>query len=123
LRSFDPTLQTIDSNGVGTVTDFKERWQPPPAGMFKINCDVGFNPKLQCMGVGVIVRDEHGRVHAAQSKTLTSYQEPVVGEALAALQAVELSRDLGLQDILLEGDSLQVLTMILEQEDNWCRFG
>jgi hypothetical protein len=79
LRSFDPTLQTIDSNGVGTVTDFKERWQPPPAGMFKINCDVGFNPKLQFMGVGVIVRDEHGRVHAAQSKTLTSYQEPVVG--------------------------------------------
>jgi hypothetical protein len=61
---------------------------------------VGLNPKLQQMGVGVIVRDDHGRVHAAISKTLNTYQEPVVGESLAALQAVEFSRDLGLQDVI-----------------------
>jgi hypothetical protein len=63
---------------------------------------------------GVIICDDRGRVHAAQSKTLS---------ALVALQGVELSRDLGLQDIHLEGDSLQVVSMIQKQEDSWCRFG
>jgi hypothetical protein len=46
----------------------------------------------------VIVRDERGGVHAAQSKTLPSYhyQELVIGEAQVVLQAVDFSRDLGL---------------------------
>jgi ribonuclease HI len=47
----------------------------------------------------------------------------VVGEALAALQAVEFSRDLGLQDVLFEGDSLQVVNMILEPGESWCHYG
>jgi hypothetical protein len=76
------------------------RWQPPPQSIFEVNWDVGFNPQLKRMGVGVIVRDDHGRVHAALSKTLNTYQEPVVGETLVALQAVEFSRDLGLQDVI-----------------------
>jgi hypothetical protein len=36
---------------------------------------------------------------------------------------VELSRDLRLQDIILEGDSLKVVTMILEHEASWSRIG
>jgi hypothetical protein len=81
-------------------------WQPPPENMFKVSWDVGFNPQRQQMGVSVIVRDDHGRVHAAVCKTLDTYQEPVIGESLAALQAVEFSRDLGLQDVIFEGDSV-----------------
>jgi ribonuclease HI len=46
-----------------------------------------------------------------------------MGEAFAALQTLEFSRDLDLHYILLEGDSLQVVNMILEQGENWCRYG
>jgi ribonuclease HI len=99
------------------------RWQPPPENTFKVNWEVGINPKRQQLGVGVIVRDDHGRVHAAMSKTLDTFQEPVIGESLVALHAVEFSRDLGLQDVIFEGDSLQVVKMILDQDESWCRFG
>lgn len=115
--------QSNVENGNGADVESLARWLPPSVGIFKVNWDVGFNPKLLRMGAGVVVRDDHGRVHAAQSKTLSSYQEPMVVEALVALQAVEFSRDLGLQDIILEGDSLQVVNVILEHEDSWCRFG
>jgi ribonuclease HI len=99
------------------------RWQPPPRNMFKANWGVGVNPQRQQMGVGVIVRDDHGRVHAAVSKTLDTFQEPVHGESFAALQVVEFCRDLGLQEVIFEGDSLQVINMILDHEESWCRFG
>jgi hypothetical protein len=39
------------------------------------------------------------------------------------VHVVELSRDLRLQDIILEGDSLKVVTMILEHEASWSRIG
>ena len=73
--------------------------------------------------LGFIVHDDHGRVHGAVCKTLDTYQEPVIGDSLAALQAVEFSRDLGLQDVIFEGDSLQVVNMILDHDESWCRFG
>ena len=47
----------------------------------------------------------------------------MIGESLAALQAVEYSRDLGLQEVIFEGDSLQVVNMILAQDESQCRFG
>lgn len=36
-------------------------------------------------------------------------QEPVTAEAMAALNAVEFVRDLGLQEIILEGGSMIVV--------------
>jgi hypothetical protein len=98
-------------------------WQPPPQSIFKVNWDVGFNPQLKRMGVGVIVRDDHGRVRAAINKTLNTCQESVVRETLVALQAVEFSLYLGLQDAIFEGDSMQVFNMILDHDKSWCRFG
>jgi hypothetical protein len=57
------------------------------------------------MGVGVIIRDEKGVVIAALSKTVSPIQEPAVGEAMGALAAAKFSRDIGLFNIILEGDS------------------
>jgi hypothetical protein len=49
------------------------------------------------------------------SKPIHSFHEPVIGEAMAALVAVEFCRDLGLQDIVLEGDSMLVVNAIKRQ--------
>jgi hypothetical protein len=58
------------------------------------------------LGCGVIVRDHRGFIIAALCKRLDNIQEPVIAEALASLVAVEFSWDFGLQDIILEGDTL-----------------
>ena len=44
-------------------------------------------------------------------------QEPVVGEAMAALAAVEFSKEGDFQDVSLEGDSLQVVQALKEKGD------
>jgi hypothetical protein len=42
---------------------------------------------------------------------------------MGMLQAIEFCRDLGLSDIMLEGDSLQVVLAVNAKGDQWLRFG
>lgn len=88
-----------------------------------MNWDVAINSIMRTMGVGIIVRENKGQVHAAYSKTILSMREPVVAEATGALFAVEFSRDLGIQDVDLEGDSLQVVQAIRDSGIIWSRYG
>jgi ribonuclease HI len=48
--------------------------------------------------------------------------EPVVGEALAALQMIEFCRIRGYTRIILEGDSLIVVQAINRIGENWSRY-
>ena len=88
-----------------------------------MNWDVAFNSTMRTLSVGITVRDNRGQVHAASSKTIISAQEPVVAEAMGAFCAAEFSRDLGFQDIDLEGDSLQVVQAIRGAGINWSSYG
>ena len=81
------------------------------------------NSTLRIMGVGIIVRDHMGQVHAASSKTIHSVQEPVVAKAMGALLAARFSRDLGIQEIGMEGDSLQVVKAIRDPDTQWNSYG
>jgi hypothetical protein len=47
----------------------------------------------------------------------------VVAEAQVALCVGEFCCDLGLQNIILEGNSLQVVNVVKEKSPNWCRYG
>jgi hypothetical protein len=62
-------------------------------------------------------------VIAARSQIVSIIAEPVVAEALAALNAVEFSHNFGLPSILLESDSLQVVTAVKDTSPNWSRYG
>jgi ribonuclease HI len=44
-------------------------------------------------------------------------------EALVAFHAMELCRDLGLLDIILEGDPAVVVKAIAATDTNWSRYG
>ena len=57
------------------------------------------------VGIGIVIREEKWKVVAAMSKTRTGLLEPTLGEAFAAYHAACLGRDLGLQNICLEGDA------------------
>lgn len=88
-----------------------------------MNWDVAIDSVNRRLGVGIIMRDHQGMVIAARSQTVSIIAELVVAEALAALNAVEFSRNLGLSSILLKGDSLQVVTAVKDTSPNWSRYG
>jgi ribonuclease HI len=99
------------------------KWVKPPFGRFKINWDVSFDKTGQHMGFGAIVRDHNGYVCAAKCMRIDGSQTPVVGEALAAVAAMEFGNEQGLPDIILEGDSLQVVLAIKEEGPNLRTYG
>lgn len=74
-------------------------------------------------GFGVIVRDHDGMVCAALSKTMEVCPDPTTAEAMGALCAVEFCRDLGLQDMIREGDLKPVVQALKDNGPPWCKYG
>ena len=64
------------------------------------------------MGMGIILRNHNSLVVAARSRIKMGCLEPIAVEELAAFQVIEFSIELGLQDIILEGDALQMVNAL-----------
>jgi hypothetical protein len=89
-----------------------QRWEAPLSQYFKVNWDVAISYGEKRMGVGVIIRDGMGHVIVALSQPILALHETTTTEAMAALRAVEFCREVGINDILLEGDSLLVVKAV-----------
>ena len=81
-------------------------WNPPPSSMLKVNVDGATTKHQNTVGVGFIIRDELGRVVAAMSRKIQAPLGPLEVKAKAFKAGLQLARDMGYQDIILEGDSL-----------------
>ena len=81
------------------------KWEPPPSPFFKINFDGAMFKDKGEAGMGVAVRDSHGKVIASLAKKiqLPSLSDEV--EALAVVWAITLAMDLNLPSFIVEGDS------------------
>ncbi|KAJ0008336.1 hypothetical protein Pint_29768 [Pistacia integerrima] len=71
------------------------RWQPPPEGKFM----------------------------ATMRMKKTMFPDAHLAESFAALQAVILAADIRINQIILEGDALQVVNDLLRDEENWGQAG
>ena len=57
------------------------------------------------VGIGVLIRDEEGRVEAALSKKIMAPLGAVEAEAKAFEAGILFAKDIGIQEFILEGDS------------------
>lgn len=112
------STQVADSNVASPV-----RWYSPLPEKYKANWDTAVDLKEKRIGIGVIIRDRRGMVFVALSKTIRAIYDPTTIEAVAALYAIELSRDTGLTKVLLEGDSNIVVMALNGMDPSWCRYG
>jgi hypothetical protein len=98
----------VASAAVGDMV--KEAWIAPRDGIFKINWDAGLNHKEGRIGLGYLVRDEGGRVIAAQCITKTGRLDAMTtAEALAAVFALRFCTEMGSNKICLEGNAKLVV--------------
>ncbi|KAL0017657.1 hypothetical protein SO802_004726 [Lithocarpus litseifolius] len=81
------------------VSPCQNIWTPPPHGWYKVNTDGAVFPKQKWAGIGVIVRDEQGRVVAAMSKRLQVPLGALEIEAKALEAAAVFAKDIGVQKI------------------------
>ncbi|KAJ0017173.1 hypothetical protein Pint_11950 [Pistacia integerrima] len=95
------------------------RWQPPPEGIYKINWDASVRKEACTIGVGIAIRDWQGGFMATMRTKKPMFPDAYLAESFAALQAVILATDIGIDQIILEGDALQVVNDLLRDEENW----
>jgi ribonuclease HI len=75
------------------------------------------------MGIGVITRDEKGHVVVALSQPVEAIHDPITAEAMAARRAVEFCIEVGVHDVIFEGDSLLVVKAVQDSQPSWLPYG
>ncbi|XP_023905820.1 uncharacterized protein LOC112017593 [Quercus suber] len=91
-------------------------WRPPPLGWYKTNVDGAvFKEQGQC-GIGVVVWNDKSQIMGALSKTLPYPLGALDAKAKAAEIGIIFSWELGLREIILEGDSQIVMNAIASHD-------
>ena len=80
-------------------------WLPPPLSQYKASCDRAIFQDTNSAGLGVVVQDSGGWVIAALSERINIPSSMEELEALACRRAFSFAIEIGLQDVVFEGDS------------------
>ncbi|XP_075654783.1 uncharacterized protein LOC142624948 [Castanea sativa] len=91
-----------------------QHWCPPEAHTFKANIDAAVFKSENLVGLGIVIRDWRGEAIGAVTMPVSLPQTVVELEAMACRRAVQLAREIGLSQVIFEGDSSTVIKAILE---------
>ena len=119
-------LATQVSHSITTgqpASPIKVVWQPPQPGRYKANFDGAFFEETHEAGVGVIIRNHKGEVMASLCQRIHFPHSVEAMEAYVARSAVQLSRDLGLKEVDVEGDSLTIVNDLCNPEPCYSLYG
>ncbi|MBA0598010.1 hypothetical protein Gorai_007790, partial [Gossypium raimondii] len=86
-----------------------ERCRPPEVPFIKIKFDAAFQATTSISYSGIIVRNGRSRILSMRAVKNENIPSPFAAEALACLQPLKVGRDLGLREVMVEGDSLSVI--------------
>ncbi|XP_075665274.1 uncharacterized protein LOC142634926 [Castanea sativa] len=100
--------QSIQDYPIPSTNSPPTRWTPPIIGVYKSNVDGVVFRDQSTAGMGVLLRDDKGQVVGALSLQIYAPLGPLEAEAKAMEAVVIFARDIGIQDVIFEGDSLQV---------------
>ena len=90
----------------------RPRWKPPDTGFVKANFDGAFFEDISAAGIGMAVRNEHGEVVATMAEKVPVPDSVFTLEALATRRAVLFVQELGLRNVVFEGDSTSSIQAI-----------
>ena len=90
-------------------------WRPPPHPFFKMNFDAAIFNERGRSGFGPVIRNEHREVMAALSDIGPSVSGSEEVETLACRKAVEFAVDAGFSELIIGGDSINVMKALFLQ--------
>lgn len=96
------------SSGSSTSTP-TPMWHGPPTGVIKLNVDGAIDRRSGIVGVGIVARNHLGQILGASSIPFPGLLSPRVAKALGFREALVLAANKGLADIIIEGDSIQIV--------------
>lgn len=85
-----------------------KRWEKPMKHWLKANWDAAVDSTTKQTGLGLVIRDSEGEIQVSACSKLCPNFQPVLAEATALRYAMLISRDLGLHQVIFEGDRRRV---------------
>ncbi|XP_074318299.1 uncharacterized protein LOC141655100 [Silene latifolia] len=110
LESFAGLMREKKGNHGGCIAATNQ-WSPPPEGSWKVNVDAAIFNEKGC-GMGVVIRDHEGSVGKARVKQVRAQWEVNITEAKAAFLGLQMARQMGIESVILESDSLVLVTLL-----------
>ncbi|XP_065622475.1 uncharacterized protein LOC136064535 [Quercus suber] len=88
------------------------KWKSPPTDFYKINTDAAAFDDGRNSCIGVVIRDNKGKVLAALSKVLTASFSAKASKALAMQEGVLLATETDFSHAIFESDALSIIQAI-----------
>ena len=88
------------------------KWKAPPLGFFKINIDAVAFEDGRNLCIGVVIRDNMGKVLAASRKVLPASFSTEISEALAMQDGVLLAAEMEASHAIFVSDALSIIQAI-----------
>ncbi|XP_043714624.1 uncharacterized protein LOC122662983 [Telopea speciosissima] len=99
------------TNSGAISSNENDRWNAPPLGFIKVNCDATKPQGDTVGGLGIIFRDHNGcPLKALSLSQVLSFA--IQGEALAIREALMQARELGITNLLVESDNKEIISFI-----------
>ena len=98
-------------------------WKPPPWSRHKVNFNGAGSMEDDSAGVGVVIRDEKDFMVAAMAEKIPLPYLVTAVEVLAAIKALRLDGDIGLESFILEGDSKITIDALAGDNMEHAEFG
>jgi hypothetical protein len=108
IRSYVDELEAPNSKPGGVIIRKVKRWERPPEGMLKLNCDASFYEEGNYGGWGFIIRDSDGDVVLAGWGRVNHLLNPLQAEIIACLQGVQAASNLGIAHLFVETDAVKI---------------
>lgn len=104
LRDWKTTR--VERTKAATASNGNEkRWQAPRSSWIKINVDAAIFADIGAIGIGGVVRDEHGEFIRAMCKQMTGSWSPREAEALSLKEILCWMKQFGFARCIVETDS------------------
>ncbi|CAH9084823.1 unnamed protein product [Cuscuta epithymum] len=92
------------------------KWQPPGAGVVKINVDAAVHSHGDWRGLGLVARNDKGSFIAGRSVRERGRFSVSTTEALAIREAVLWAAQAGWAEVIIESDALSVVQRIADSD-------
>ncbi|XP_058006723.1 uncharacterized protein LOC131182096 [Hevea brasiliensis] len=107
----EPPL-AVASQSIPMQKQFPSRWELPPVGILKLNCDTSWKLDVDLTAIAVIARNSNGiLMHGIAERVYCSC--PLAGEAQAMLEALRFAAAMGISSFIIKTDSATVYSAMV----------
>ena len=122
-RLLQDFLEAHDEEPVIAQNPIQPKWFAPAQPRYKANFDRALFKSSNSARLGVIIRDTNGVVIGVLSARVPLPQSVALVEALACRRVVQFAVEIGLHEVIFEGDAAVVINAISKGSANQSLYG